>query len=490
MTDSSSHGTPTAVGLLGRFWHLLSAQGVDAVLHTGFFLYLAWLDASAYGEVMYGMAAGAMVSQIVQYGLYYPLVSHLGENQGDHFAVFNRVNLIKIILLVPSMAVVWMVTLYRGFSAQMTLVVVFISLGYALEALAETFFADCRVQGRQDREARAKMAGSFLGYGLGFVAAALGMGAAAVSLFKIWSGLARLTIGSRGRLLAFTAGVFSRVDWGATRSLFKAATVFALIDILGTLYNKTNVFFLESTAGVKGVAYYSATWNLVDPISILASQHFLAWVVFPLLAVMWWQDRERARRLVRANALWLMAVAFPIILFLFVESDFLIGLIYPVEYLDAAWMQRYLVWTIILSFENNLFAYLMMVAAKGRLLLIFAVVATFLNLVFNLTLVGPLGLAGGCLVIVLTKLVMTILTLGFCQIHFSLFKLKDLGFPLVTILGSLGLYYGLRTLIPIHGALTVTLAGYGLVIWKTGRRYLGDPSGGSSPDLPLVADSD
>jgi O-antigen/teichoic acid export membrane protein len=469
---------------LRRFGHLLSAQGVDALLHTGFFLYLAWLDASAYGEVMYGMAAGAMVSQIVQYGLYYPLVSHLGENQGDSFEVFNRVNLIKLTLLVPAMAGAWVVTLYRGFSAQMVWVVLVISLGYALEALAETFFADCRVQGRQDREARAKMAGSLLGYGFGFAAAALGLGPVPVALFKVWSGLARLTIGSRGRLLAFAASVFSRVDWGATKSLFKAATVFALIDILGTLYNKTNIFFLESTAGIKGVAYYSATWNLVDPVSTLASQQFLGWVVFPLLAVLWWKDRDRAHRLVRANALWLMAVAFPIILILYVESDFLIGMIYPLEYRDAAWMQRYLVWTIILSFENNLFAYLMMVAGQGRLLLIFAIVATFLNLVFNITLVGPLGLAGGCLVIVLTKLAMTVLTFGYCQIHFSLFKARDLGFPLAAILGSLGLFIVLKPFIHTHAALLVVLTVHGLLIWKAGRRYLGDPTGGRSSDYP------
>ncbi len=38
--------------------------------------------------------------------------------------------------------------------------------------------------------------------------------------------------------------------------------------------NKTNIFFLESSIGVDGVAVYSATWNIVDPISILGSGEF------------------------------------------------------------------------------------------------------------------------------------------------------------------------------------------------------------------------
>ena len=40
-----------------------------------------------------------------------------------------------------------------------------------------------------------------------------------------------------------------------------ASVTFALIEILGIIYNKTNIFFLESATGIKGVALYGATWN-------------------------------------------------------------------------------------------------------------------------------------------------------------------------------------------------------------------------------------
>jgi len=127
------------------------------------------------------------------------------------------------------------------------------------------------------------------------------------------------------------------------------------------------------------VAFYSATWNIVDPVSTLASEQLLGWVIFPLLASLWWANKEQATRLVRGNAKWLVILAFPIMFFLHVESELLIGLIYKAEYADAAWMQKYLVWTILLSFENNLFAYVIMVAGGANSLLLFTIIATLFN---------------------------------------------------------------------------------------------------------------
>ena len=44
--------------------------------------------------------------------------------------------------------------------------------------------------------------------------------------------------------------------------MFKAASILALVDALGVLYNKTNIFFLENATGVKGVAYVGALGEL------------------------------------------------------------------------------------------------------------------------------------------------------------------------------------------------------------------------------------
>jgi O-antigen/teichoic acid export membrane protein len=211
----------------------------------------------------------------------------------------------------------------------------------------------------------------------------------------------------------------------------------------------------------------------VDPISTLASEQLLAWVIFPLLATLWWTNRDRAKALVRSNAIWLMVVAFPIMFFLYAESDLLIRLIYPAEFSDAAWMQKYLVWTILFSFENNLFFYLMMVAGGANVLLLFTVIVTLLNLLFNWTLVEPFGLMGGCLVIILTKLTMVLLTFLYCQVRFRLFTAGNALFPLILAVASLAIFVVTKAIIGLHPAVAATIPFYFVMIWRLGERFLG-----------------
>jgi O-antigen/teichoic acid export membrane protein len=472
--------------ILGRFAHLLSAEGVEGALSTLFFLYLAWLDTTFYGEVMYALAAGAIAAKVVQFGLYYPLVTRLAQVSRENAQeLLGRVNLIKFALLVPTLAFVGGVALYRDFSPRMAAILLLVCLGFGLDALAETFFADLRVQGKQRAEARIKMCSAALSYGYGFLSAFLGLPAVAVGLFKLISGLTRLLLGMRGSRGRLQEGRFLdlRLGRGVGRVL-RTASAFALIEILGVLYNKTNIFFLERFVGIQGVAVYSATWNLVDPISILASEHLLGWVIFPLLASLWRTRPQEAQRLVRSTGRWLFAISLPIIFLLHVESDLLIGLLYPADYKDAAWMQHYLVWTILLSFENNLFAYVMMVHGATRMLLAFAAGTTVLNLLFNLILVQSLGLTGGCLVIVLTKLAMTTMTFGYCQRHFRFFQGGDLVLPLALGTVCLILFLAAKEFWAVQPSVALCVGLYCLAIWTWRRRLMSreTPNPAAAPD--------
>jgi O-antigen/teichoic acid export membrane protein len=464
----------TAKRIISRFIQLLSAQGVEGVTSWGFFLYLARVDETLYGEVMYALAAGSVAMTVIQFGLYYALVPALGSAEREKTPeILNRANVIKLALFVPSMIAVAGVALYRGFSAQMGWIVFLVSLGFGLEALAETFFEEWRVRGLQAREARTRVTSSVLSYGYGAITAALGFNPIFVSLFKLISALVRMGFGIVYYKKDYSARLFMRPQWPAVYYMFRVALVFALIEILGIIYNQTNIFFLESATGVKGVALYSAAWMLVDPISVLASSQLLGWVVFPLLASLWWKNREGVGPLVRRTSQWLMALAFPIMFFLYTESGSLITFIYGKGYVGAAWIPQYLVWTIFLSFESNLFKYVMMVAGAVNLLLGFAAAATVLNFLFNVTLVHQYGLAGACLVIIFTKLVMTLLTYFYCRIKFQFPKETDFLFPVLLAGVSLAIFWLIEPLVTLHPAVAIALGFYFLVLWRLGMSYLG-----------------
>jgi O-antigen/teichoic acid export membrane protein len=461
--------------IISRFAHLLSAQVVEGLFSTAFILVLARSDDLAFGEVMYALAAGAIVTKVVQFGLYYPLVSELGEATEERAAaVVNRVNLIKLGLLIMAMLGVWGLAVYKALSPRMAWLLLLICFGCGLEALAETFFAHLRVRGRQKTEARVKMVASVSSYGFGLVAAVLKLNPVLLGCFKLISGLIRIVLGAAASIRSLYSSLIVGTDWLSLRRIFLASTVFGFIHILGILYNKTNIFFLESVAGVRGVAVYSAAWTPVDAIATLGSEQLLAWVVFPFLSTLWWQNRKAVAPLVRRAAQWLLAAALPTMFVLYVESDFIIGLLYKTGYPDAPGVMRSVVWTILLSFESNLMSYMMIVAGAQNVLLSFAVVTTLVNLILNVTLVESLGLPGACLVIVLTKLTMAGLVTIYCQGRFRLFKPMDFLFLVLLAAACLLVFVAGAALLPARLAGVMAVGLYIAAIWKIGPRYLGN----------------
>lgn len=460
--------------ILGRLAYLLSAQAVSGVLGTAFFLYLAWLNASDYGQVMYALAGGAIVHTIIKFGLYYPLVSQLGaveESQSRKLLV--SVQMIKLVLFLLCMAGVLIFAWRQELSPELSKVLAIIALGFSVEALAETFFAGLRVTGRQHVEARIKITASVAAFGYGFVSAGIGLSPAYVSLFKLISGAVQLLLGYKIYLKGHSRTEILSGTWTTVNSMFRASLYFALIEILGEIYNKTNIFFLQKETGLEGVAYYSATWNIVDAVSILGSEQFLGWVIFPLLATLWWKDRKLAESLVRQNSRWLMAIALPIIFVLHTQSSLIIGLIYPSQYSDAVWMQKYLVWTILISFQNNLFSCVMIVAGAVRALLAIQIVGTIVNIILNLVLVPMMKLEGGCLVIIFTKLFIACLTFLYCRLLLGFARLSDFIFPVCLGIASVCVFIFVKPIASLHPAVVITVAFYLTILFTVGPRFIG-----------------
>ncbi len=476
MTSQEQETSPekAAKSILARFAHLLSAYGIDGVLQAAFFLYLAWVDKAVFGELVYALAVGSIVMELVRFGLYYPLVGQLGEAQPHEAAeIMNRANIIKALLLIPALIGVWGMIYYRGFPSRMAWIVFVMSAGVCLEVLADTFFAYLRVMGLQKQEAQIRIGSGVSSYGFGLGAAVVGLNPIIVASYRLLSGLIQLVFGLLAYLRANPSNLLVLPEWRSVREMFRLATVFAVIQLLGTFYNQTNILWMEKVVGVNGVASYGASFNLINGISAVVSMQLLGAVVFPLLTLMWWKDRDAVGPIVTRTAKWLMAAAFPIMFFLSMESELIIGLVYPAEYKDAVWVQKYLVWLILCSFESNLFAYLMMVAGEAKRLLAISVIVTIANLILNMLLVEPYGLAGGCLVIVLTRTAMALLTFLYCQLRFRLFKPSDFLFPTALALVSLGVFFLTAPIFTYHVAVFMALGCYAFFLWRFGERFMG-----------------
>jgi hypothetical protein len=205
--------------------------------------------------------------------------------------------------------------------------------------------------------------------------------------------------------------------WGTTKNGLE----FLIMALAAITYNKSNLFFLQNAGGQEAVARYSATWELVDGVSVLVCSLLLSNVLYPLFARLWKTGREEFHRLARVSAQWLLALALPVVFVLAVESDRLIGLIYGPAYADAVWVQKYLAPTVLCAFLHNLAAYLMLSQGRQRLLLVIYLAGLVLNLGLCAALIPAHALAGAAVAILATKAAVAVATVGYCQKTVGLF---------------------------------------------------------------------
>ena len=436
------------------------------ILQALFFIYLARLSTSTYGEFMLAISLGSILRLIAEFGLNLPLVGLLSQEDSDRQAVLSQMLVLKAgLLCLAYLGAVGFVH-GQGYSESLRNFALIISLGLGLEALTTTFFTALQVEGRQPLEGKVRALGAFIGYGYGFTTLYLGAPFLLVALFKPIETLVNLVGG------AAEVGIKGLWRWPSLAGLgdtLRRVFLFAVLEVTSGLFNKANVFFLQSFGGSEGVAQYSATYQIVDGCSIIAANLILQSVMFPLFVKFWEVDRQEVTRLARATARWLFGAALLLMLVLGVESDRIIPLVYGPHYTEAIWLQHYLVVTILFSFLHNLAGFLLISMRLERFLVIVYLGALAFNLLFCWQVIPQTPLWGAALAIIFTKGGMALVTFGFIQRRLRVFPWEDVLVLMVTGLASASLYWGSLFVLRRGWALLVAvLALFGLLwyFWR------------------------
>ncbi len=455
-------------GILKKFAYLLSARWIRDALQSAFFIYLARHSSTTYGEFMLALGLGSILVFVAEFGLNLPLVNLLSRKEGDPGAALSQVSLLKAALLLLSMLGVLVFIRWQGYAGPLQRVMLLLSAGVGLEALANTFFVALQVKGRQDLQGKIKAAAAGVGFSYGLLALLLGASPLAVAGFKLLEAL--VNVGGAAWLVLGPGQV--RLCWPSVRRLWaiiRLGLVFGIIEVASITYNKANLFFLQRYAGADGVAQYSVTWQLVDGISAIVSNLLLQSILYPLFVRLWERDRNKVPLLAQNTLRWLLAAALPVMFILFTESDRLIPLIFGPRYPEAVWMQKCLAITVAFAFLYNLAAFLIYSMGLARLLLIFCLGGLALNLLWCSLAIPRLPLLGGALAMVVTKGAVAVAAVSYCQRRLALIPwgaLRQLG---LAVLAGLAIYWlGGRTL-PREAAELLALTPLAMLAWRWWR---------------------
>ena len=434
-----SPDSPPHHRIFSKLASLLSARWFMEILQAIFFIYLARVSTSTYGEFMLAISLGSILRLITEFGLNLPLVGFLSQKDGDPQEFLTQILILKTgLLTLAYLGAVGFVT-WQQYSPPLRQFTLIISLGMGLEALSTTYFTALQVQGRQPLEGKIRAIAAMVGYGYGFATLLGGAPYLAVALFKPLETLINLVGG------AVSVGLKGMWRWPSLAGLgatLRRVFIFAILEVTAILFNKANVFFLQRYGGSEGVAQYSATYQIVDGVSAIAANLILQSILFPLFVKFWDVDRQEVTRLARMSARWLLSSALVLMIFLAAESDRLIPLIFGPNFGEAVWLQRYLVITIFFSFLHNIAGFLLISMRLERLLVAVYFVALAFNLIFCQLVIPQTPLWGAALAIILTKGGMALVTFGFIQKRLRVFPLQDMLVVAAALVLGLSLYWG------------------------------------------------
>ena len=153
-------------------------------------------------------------------------------------------------------------------------------------------------------------------------------------------------------------------EWPFLWTTLRALRVFAALALLNALFSQSEVIILSLTRGETQVGYYSAALKLVTIWVMLPTSYVTA--MFPVLSATYQESRQKATNLQNRSLKYLLAIAFPLAVGMFVTADAIILTFYGPEYQESIGVLRILAWYLPMVFCNMVLWRVLIVRGEQR----------------------------------------------------------------------------------------------------------------------------
>jgi O-antigen/teichoic acid export membrane protein len=227
-------------------------------------------------------------------------------------------------------------------------------------------------------------------------------------------GYVGLIIGNIGAVMVFAAicarqvranGVgFGRIDPSTWREMLLASAPFAVLSLALGLSYKFDTVLIEYFHGASAAGHYNAAYNLI--FNCVMFSNILNTTLYPALSRQAASDPVALPAAYERALRYLMIVALPLTIGIYMLSDQLIPFLFKTEFLPAAGALMVLIWVVPLQYASEFLGYVILIANRERIVARSVLISSTLNVLANLALVPLFGIQGAAVMTVLTELVL------------------------------------------------------------------------------------
>jgi O-antigen/teichoic acid export membrane protein len=183
-----------------------------------------------------------------------------------------------------------------------------------------------------------------------------------------------------------------------------ASAPFAVLSLALGLSYKFDTVLIEYFHGASSAGYYNAAYNLI--FNCVMFSNILNTTLYPALSRQAAGDPAALPAAYERALRYLMIVALPLTIGIYMLSDQLIPFLFKAEYLPAASVLMVLIWVVPLQYASEFLGYVILIANRERIVARSVVISSALNVLANLALVPLFGIRGAAVMTVVTELVL------------------------------------------------------------------------------------
>lgn len=458
---------------------MLSGQLIGkGALFASIMMLSRYLDDTNFGMLVFAVALGQILIFLVDFGVSLIANKKFSLNSDRIQELHSTALGLRILTSIISLALLMIAAEIAGYNPRQQLMIVFIGLGAALEAVTELQYAVFRARERMIYEALSRGAGGFTALLLVFAVIAADMGPIAASATYTARSVMTLLVS-----LLFLRRFRIRIHPGfCIRYMLKLLSESWPLGVMGLLliaFQRVDNIIIRATYSVEAVGAYQESFRILDTLILLITPSLLPGALFPGLCRSFAKGWEAARSKMVSIAQLVTGIAGAVMVPVLAGGMDFLRLIWGENYLRG--LDRIEVQTtffILMAGIPVVFWLNFLVAsiiARGKQWSTIPVtsIALALSIAGNILLVPRIGIPGAAIIVISTNFMMSLFYYITLRKDGKLPLMKLLWKPLVAALGCVpvmlltsGARIAVRMSIPmiVYLLIWVTLGGADLIL--------------------------
>lgn len=190
-------------------------------------------------------------------------------------------------------------------------------------------------------------------------------------------------------------------DW---LPLLRSAAPFAVLSLALGLSYKFDSVLIENFQGSKATGYYNAAYNLV--FNCVLFSNVLNTTLYPTLTRQSASDPAGLGKSYERALRYLLIVALPLTVGIYMLSDDLIPFLFKEQFLPAADALKILIWVVPLQYVSEFLGYVILIAQREKIVARSVVISSLINVAANLMVIPRYGFMGAAVMTLVTEIVL------------------------------------------------------------------------------------